>query len=70
MMVITAEMGAVPPHWATYVTVDDVDATAELAVALGGSVALPPDEIPGIGRFAGLVSPQGVRFFVIRYSSL
>ncbi|MDX2206411.1 MAG: VOC family protein [Gemmatimonadales bacterium] len=70
MMVITPEMGAVPPHWATYVTVDDVDASAERAVALGGSVPLPPEEIPGIGRFAGLVSPQGVRFFVIRYSSL
>jgi predicted enzyme related to lactoylglutathione lyase len=39
-----------PPMWGCYVTVDDVDATAEQCKVLGGSVVLPPTDIPTVGR--------------------
>ncbi len=32
----------VPSHWSTYVTVDDVDAVAKKAVALGAETLVPP----------------------------
>ena len=56
---------AIPPHWGTYFTVDDADETARLAKERGGKVFVPPMDIAGIGRFSGLISPQGVRFYVI-----
>ena len=66
MMPILPHMGEFPPHWAVYFSVTDTDATAVAATRLGGSVCVPPTEIPGVGRFAGLISPHGVSFYVIR----
>ncbi len=34
---------------------------------LGGTLFVPPMDIPGIGRFCGILSPQGVRFYAIKY---
>lgn len=65
MMPILPHMGEFPPHWAVYFNVTDTDATAKLAADLGGSVCVPPTDIPGVGRFAGITSPQGVNFYVI-----
>jgi predicted enzyme related to lactoylglutathione lyase len=42
----------VPPHWGTYIEVDDVDATLEKVKAAGGSVADGPIDEPGVGRIA------------------
>lgn len=67
MMELGADMAGVPPHWGTYFTVDDTDATLAKATALGAKVFIPARDIPGTGRFAGLISPQGVRFYVIEY---
>ncbi|GAB1436151.1 hypothetical protein MASR2M32_23950 [Sphaerotilus sulfidivorans] len=58
---------AMPPHWGSYVTVDNVDETAGECAALGGRVLLPPTDIPEIGRFAMLQDPQGAVFGVIGY---
>jgi predicted enzyme related to lactoylglutathione lyase len=68
MMAITPEMGNMPSHWMTYFTVNDVDATLHEATDMGGSVFMPPHDVPDVGRFCGLVSPQGVRFMVIKYA--
>ncbi|TXL81695.1 VOC family protein [Vineibacter terrae] len=51
------KMGA-PPHWIGYVAVDDVDASASRAGQLGGSVIVPPTDIPEVGRFAIISDPQ------------
>ncbi len=67
MMAITPEMGPIPPHWAVYFTVADVDRTAREADALGATRCVPVQDIPGVGRFCGLTSPQGVIFYVIKY---
>ena len=57
-----------PPQWGAYVTVDDVDATAKRAVKLGGKVLVPPQDIPGVGRFSVLQDPQGAMISVITYT--
>ncbi|HEY4375901.1 MAG TPA: VOC family protein, partial [Acidimicrobiales bacterium] len=54
----------VPPNWLVYFAVEDCDASVAKAVELGGSAMFPPMDIP-IGRFAGLVDPQGAMFAVI-----
>jgi predicted enzyme related to lactoylglutathione lyase len=69
LMQITPEMGNLHPHWGVYFTAKDVDAAAEEAVGLGASLCVPVRDIPGVGRFCGITSPQGVTFYVIRYLS-
>ncbi len=51
--------GAPPSFWTGYVYVDDVDASAAQAVSDGAAVHHPPDDIPGVGRFAVISDPQG-----------
>lgn len=67
MMATVGDMKDVPPSWAAYFTVDDVDKAASQTTELGGTVFVPPMDIPNVGRFAGLMSPQGVRFFAMTY---
>jgi predicted enzyme related to lactoylglutathione lyase len=67
MMAIPPEWGAVPPHWLVYFAVADCDATAASVEGLGGTVTLPPTDVPGIGRFAMIRDPQGAVFAVIRF---
>lgn len=57
------------PGWLGYVGVDDVDAMAARATALGGAVVMPAADIPGVGRFALLADPQGAPFFVMHGDS-
>jgi len=67
IMPVLPEMGDMPSFWCTYFTVNDTDAVAAKATSLGGTVFIEPSDIPQVGRFAGIVSPQGVMFMVIRY---
>jgi len=48
-----------PPHWISYVSVEDVDAAVKTAAANGGKVVEAPYEIPGVGRTARIADPQG-----------
>ncbi|MBI3567942.1 MAG: VOC family protein [Gemmatimonadetes bacterium] len=67
MMQITQSMDAVKPHWGTYFAVDDVDRAAKVAVELGATLTVPVRDIPGVGRFCGIDSPQGVFFYLIKF---
>ncbi len=68
MMQISLEMGSdVRPHWGVYFCVKSVDVAAADSARLGGTVFIPPRPIPNIGRFCGIISPQGVRFYCIEY---
>jgi len=49
-----------------YYGVDDVDAAATKVESLGGSVEVPPADIPEIGRSAGLKDPRGAMFFIFK----
>jgi predicted enzyme related to lactoylglutathione lyase len=68
MMQMTEEWGQVPPHWLVYFAVDDCDARAVKATSLGGTVRIPPTDIPGVGRFAVIQDPQGAVFSIIQLS--
>jgi uncharacterized protein len=48
-----------PPHWNTYVTVSDVDATAATVPGAGGSVVAPPFDVLDAGRMAVFQDPTG-----------
>ena len=65
-MQMTPEMGEFPPHWSVYFAVADVDATVAQAQSLGGTVIVPAQDIPGVGRFAGLLDPQGAHFNIFK----
>lgn len=54
--------GGPEAHWIAYIAVDDVNAAAKKAEALGGKILLPPTEVPGFGRAAVLRDPQGAAF--------
>ena len=68
MLTLDAAMlgGGAKPTWLGYIGVDDVDATVERLRFAGGSVHVPPTDIPGVGRFAMVADPQGVPFYVMR----
>jgi len=69
MLAITPEMGPIPPNWLVYFAVDDCDAKVQKATELGATVMKPADDIPGIGRFAILIDPQGAGFAIIKLES-
>lgn len=52
----------VPPHWESYIAVDDVDAAAAKVEQLGGRINAPPFDIPGVGRMAAVADPDGAAF--------
>jgi predicted enzyme related to lactoylglutathione lyase len=56
----------VPPNWMPYVETRNVDDTAKLAASLGGTILVPPTDIPGTGRFAVLKDPQGAAFGIYK----
>jgi hypothetical protein len=50
------------PVWTGYIGVDDVDAYAARVKSAGGAVHRAPEDIPGVGRFAGVADPHGATF--------
>lgn len=52
----------VPPHWASYVTVENVDATAAKAKQLGGQLMMEPFDVFDFGRMVAVRDPQGAAF--------
>ena len=62
-----ARKAGAPPGWMGYVGADDVDRTAEQVKRLGGSVLMPPADIPGVGRFAVVADSQSARFALLKW---
>jgi predicted enzyme related to lactoylglutathione lyase len=54
--------------WLGYVLVDDVDGYAERAQSLGGSVYMPPADIPNVGRFAIIGDTHGAAIGLLKWS--
>ncbi|MBX9740248.1 MAG: VOC family protein [Beijerinckiaceae bacterium] len=71
MMPLTDDMrsGGAKPAWLFYIGVDDVDATAAAITAKGGSIHLPPFDIPQVGRIAMVADPQSNPFYIMRGAS-
>jgi predicted enzyme related to lactoylglutathione lyase len=55
-----------PVAWTLYFAVEGCDATAAQAQGLGAQVIVPPSDIPGTGRFALLIDPQGAAFGILQ----
>ncbi|MCX3058595.1 VOC family protein [Streptomyces beihaiensis] len=53
-------------HWTLYFHVSDVDAAADRARELGGTVRTEPFNLAKVGRIAKLADPSGARFAVIK----
>jgi predicted enzyme related to lactoylglutathione lyase len=52
--------------WLLHFEVADADAAADAATANGGSVLMPPMDVPGVGRIGMLADPSGAQFSVIK----
>ncbi|MFV2102002.1 VOC family protein [Micromonospora sp. LOL_024] len=58
-----------PAYWTVYFSVVDADATAAHAAELGGSILVPPRDVPA-GRIAAVRDPSGALFSLIALTSL
>jgi uncharacterized protein len=53
-----------PPQWGLYFAVDDTDAVADQAIAMGATELMRDDAPPG--RLAMMIDPQGAPFSIIK----
>lgn len=58
----------VPPHWEVCFAVPDCDAVVNKGRDLGATATFEPMDMP-IGRFAGLIDPQGASFTVMKMAT-
>lgn len=63
-MPLPRALQSMPPHWAIYLGVEDVDASVAKVEALGGTVLLGTSEFAGY-KFAFVQDPHGATFFII-----
>ena len=56
----------VPTHWRIFFAVNSVDETVKKVAQAGGKLRLPAMDVPGVGRIAGLLDPQGGAFAVFK----
>ncbi|WP_299541668.1 VOC family protein [uncultured Streptomyces sp.] len=54
------------PRWVPYFHAVDVDAKAEAARSAGGTVLMPVDDVPDVGRIAWLADPSGAVFALLQ----
>ncbi len=67
IMPLSPEMAAAgaTTRWQLYFEVADCDAAAAAVTANGGTVVVPASDVPGVGRFAVALDPDGAPFAVI-----
>lgn len=64
--VIAPQHEGTPAHWATYISVDDVDAKIEKCKSLGATLLAGPFDVPTVGRMALIQDPQGAVVWIFR----
>ena len=55
-----------PPHWISYIGVNDCDAYTAKATKLGAKVCVAPQDIPEVGRFSMIGDPNGAVFALFK----
>ncbi len=65
LMQMPPEAG-MPSLWIPYIGTDDVDGAAGRVEGLGGGIAVPPSDIPGIGRFSVAADITGATFALFK----
>lgn len=68
MMAMDERGEDIPPNWAVYFAVEDIDTSAAKAEELGGRLLVPVAAAGDIGRFAVVQDPQGAVFSIIQFS--
>ena len=53
------DQGGAPPHWRSYIAVEDADAAALAVQQHGGSVLMPPMDVMDAGRMLMMQDPTG-----------
>lgn len=56
--------------WEVYITVVDVDKSYSTAVELGAKAVSEPTDVPGVGRIAKIIDPQGAFICLVTYESM
>lgn len=59
----------IPPHWAAYLAVDDVDDCVDRVVSNGGSLVAGPMDVQTVGRMALITDNQGAHLWVYAHAS-
>ena len=54
-----------PPHWFTYIAVDDVDARVAATREAGGQVMAEPFDVDGVGRIAIIQDATGAQLGIM-----
>ena len=54
------------PVWLGYILVPDVDASVASIEQQGGQIQMPAFDIPGVGRVAMVIDPQGAPFYIMK----
>jgi uncharacterized protein len=55
----------IKPRWQPYFEVSDCDAVVAKAAERGATVAMQPEDVPGVGRLAQIIDPFGAPFALI-----
>jgi predicted enzyme related to lactoylglutathione lyase len=56
------------PQWIGYISVDDVDGAVNRVKRLGGTVHIPPTDVPDVSRFSVVADPQMATFILVKWS--
>jgi predicted enzyme related to lactoylglutathione lyase len=64
-----SEMADVPPHWSTFISVDDVDARLAKCQEAGAKLMYGPMDVPTVGRMALIADPQGAHVWIFKSSN-
>ena len=59
MQIPADKKGQIPPHWLSYVYVDNLDASIKKATSLGATLKVPSTPAGDFGHFAIIVDPTG-----------
>lgn len=59
MQIPKDKIDQIPPHWMSYICVEDVEKTIEKAKSLGATVKVPVTNVTDMGRFAVIKDPVG-----------
>lgn len=62
------QMEGMQAGWMGYISVDDIETAFAKAKDAGATPIVPVNPIPGVGRFALLLDPQGAAFSLLDYS--
>lgn len=55
-----------PPHWVTYLSVDNIEETSQKITANGGTICGEPFDVEGVGRIAMVQDPCGTYFAILQ----